>query len=135
MLIFSRTDSGSAGEDAAAAFLERAGVRILHRNWRSGHLELDIVCLYEGFLVFVEVKTRAINGMTHPAEHVGPAKRRHLIQAARRYLAVNSAWERPCRFDVVCVWKEGREYRVEHYPDAFELADTLGGGNAAWQPW
>ena len=33
---------GKAGEDAAAAYLERNGYEIRDRNWRKNHLELDI---------------------------------------------------------------------------------------------
>ena len=35
---------GRAGEDAAATLLHARGMRILARNWRSGPLELDLVC-------------------------------------------------------------------------------------------
>ncbi len=34
---------GKAGEDAAAAYLERNGYAIRDRNWRKNRLELDIV--------------------------------------------------------------------------------------------
>jgi putative endonuclease len=57
---------GKAGEDVAAALLERSGFRILDRNWRPvgarRGLELDMVAECAGTLVFVEVKTRRIAG-------------------------------------------------------------------------
>jgi Holliday junction resolvase-like predicted endonuclease len=57
---------GRAGEDAAAALLERSGFRILDRNWRPAGarrgLELDMVAECAGTLVFVEVKTRRVAG-------------------------------------------------------------------------
>ena len=37
---------GKAGEDIAAGFLIKAGHTILERNWRSGHLEIDLIARY-----------------------------------------------------------------------------------------
>ena len=34
---------GFAGEDMAANLLLQKGYRILERNWRCGHLEVDII--------------------------------------------------------------------------------------------
>jgi len=39
-----RKSLGKAGENAAAAYLEKEDYLIRHRNWRKGHFELDIVC-------------------------------------------------------------------------------------------
>ena len=51
-------DLGKAGENAAAAYLEKEDYLIRHRNWRKGHFELDIVAAKDNELVVVEVKTR-----------------------------------------------------------------------------
>ena len=126
---------GRRGEDAAAAFLERTGAKILARNWRSGRLEVDIICIHEGTLVFVEVKTRDKNGMTRPDEALTATKKTRLIRAARNYIAKHAAWDSPCRFDLICVSCDRETCDVEHYPHAFDLTDFMGGGNAAWQPW
>ncbi|MDR2891748.1 MAG: YraN family protein [Deltaproteobacteria bacterium] len=104
---------GAAGEEAAAAYLHKQGLRILDRNWRPGRsagsggrgLELDIVAVQGGELVFVEVKTR----QTHkglealPADNFTAAKRVKLRRAASFYLSEKQAWDSPCRFDLVCV--------------------------------
>ena len=50
---------GLAGEEEACRYLMHRGYRLLDRNWRVGHLELDIVADYYGEIVFVEVKTRS----------------------------------------------------------------------------
>ena len=62
---------GKAGEDAAVAYLERHDYVIRHRNWRKGHLELDIVAAKNNVLVIVEVKTRSNTEVMEPFEAVG----------------------------------------------------------------
>jgi len=118
---------GRAGEDAAEELLRQAGWRILERNWRQGRHELDLVCEDGDELVFVEVRARSEGGMVSPAESVTPAKQRSLIRAARTYLNTHNAWERSCRFDVVCV-TVGARIRTEHIRHAFELNQTLDRG-------
>ena len=51
-------DLGKEGEDEAVRYLTEKGYCILHRNWRRGRNELDIIATKDGQLVFVEVKTR-----------------------------------------------------------------------------
>ena len=73
---------GKEGEDAVAAYLERKGYTILHRNWRKNRLELDIVATHDGELVVVEVKTRTNTEYKEPQEAVDWRKVRHIVVAA-----------------------------------------------------
>ena len=132
--------TGAAGEDAAATMLRHMGWRILARNWRSGHLELDIVAEDGDTLVFVEVKTRAEHGMQRPYEALTAVKKQRLVRAARSWLAAHEAWNRPCRFDLVCVAAGKGTYQTELIRNVIEYADqgtrhTVGGGHSSWQPW
>ncbi len=52
------TELGIQGERIAAAFLARAGLHVLDRNWRCRDGELDLVARDGDALVFCEVKTR-----------------------------------------------------------------------------
>lgn len=109
--------TGSEGEDAAARAVRARGWKILDRNWRAGHLELDIVCEDGEELIFLEVKTRAENSLSSPLEALTREKRRRLIRAAQAWLSAHDAWERPCRFDLACVTAgntgAGTYYRTE----------------------
>jgi putative endonuclease len=120
-----RQKIGARGEDAAARFLQSRRFKILDRNWRSGSLELDLVCEDGEEIVFVEVKTRTGASMTTPAEGISPGKKRNIVRAARAWLGAHRAWERICRFDVVCVMYNGEEPSLEHCPDAFSLSDLV----------
>lgn len=131
--------TGREGEDTAARYLLDKGYVILDRNWRYGSLELDIVCNDPRedppTIVFVEVRTRDARGRATPAQSVNSCKISRLSRAAGLYLSDKDLWHLPCRFDMLCITKHNRNYTVEHFPNAFEYARSLGGGDTAWQPW
>lgn len=131
--------TGERGEEAAARLLRRMGWKVLDRNWRSASLELDLVCRDGDTIVFVEVKTRAGDGLTSPVEALTAIKRKRLVRAARAWLAAHEAWEDPCRFDLVAVTVREGQYQTELYRHVIELGEdagrSAGRGHAPWQPW
>ncbi|MCY4753526.1 YraN family protein [Pelomonas aquatica] len=104
-----RAATGTAGEDAALAHLQRAGLKLLERNYRvaagpsrrAGEVDL-ILRDRDGTLVFVEVRARADASHGGAAASVTARKQRSLIYAARHYL-LRHASPPPCRFDVVAI--------------------------------
>ena len=48
-----KTEIGQRGEDAAVRFLYSQGFEILERNWRSGHLEIDIIAKDGEYFCFI----------------------------------------------------------------------------------
>jgi putative endonuclease len=132
--------TGAEGEEAAAEYLRRLGWKILDRNWRSRHLELDIVAEERDTVVFVEVKTRAEGGLQSPFEALIPTKKERLCRAAQAWLEAHEAWSRPCRFDLVCVTSRAGTYQTELIRNVIEYGEqgsrnALGGRNSSWQPW
>jgi len=97
------TDLGAHGERIAAAYLTRAGLQILDRNWRCREGEIDIVAREGDALVFCEVKARRGVGFGLPVEAVTAAKQRRLRVLARRWLAGHDQHAPVLRFDVVGV--------------------------------
>jgi hypothetical protein len=57
---------GRDGEQAAVAYLEGCGFRILDRNWRCADGEIDIVAVERHTFVVCEVKTRSGTGTAPP---------------------------------------------------------------------
>jgi len=49
---------GAWGEEIAVKYLLGHGYKILDRNWRDGHKELDVVTRLGDLTIFVEVKLR-----------------------------------------------------------------------------
>ncbi len=96
---------GQRGEDAATAWLQRAGWRIVTRNWRCRGGELDIIAERNEILACVEVRTvsRAPQRLVPTEASVGAAKRRRLEHAMSRWLAEQPHWERMIRFDIMTV--------------------------------
>ena len=114
---------GRAGEDAAAQWLSDHGLRIVDRNWRSGHKEIDIVAESPERLHIVEVKTLSVSedltSALDPAEKVGSAKQSRLIAAAKHYIAVNHILKE-VQFDVVAVRLHSDGLSdIEYIPEAF----------------
>lgn len=113
---------GNAGEEAAAHFLERKGYLIRERNWRIGHLELDIVAQQERQWVVVEVKTLHDGACRTPEEGVNRSKIRRILRAADAYVKLHRIDE-PVRFDIVSVTGDTEHFYIEHFEDAFSPID------------
>lgn len=106
---------GRYGEDLAAAHLVAHGHRLLARNWRCRHGEIDIVAAQGGTLVVCEVKTRSSTRFGLPAEAVTPAKARRLRCLAAAWLADAGGGYDTVRFDVVGVLRPlTGPARIEH---------------------
>ena len=117
--------AGQLGEDIACRYLEGLGQTVLARNWRSSHLEIDIITAdREGNLRFVEVKTRVEPVAQAPELQVNTTKQQRLARAARAYFNDPKApkllaGSGESFFDIVSVvLGEGRQ-EVEYFPAAW----------------
>ena len=114
---------GKRGEDEACAFLVRMGHVLIQRNYRAGHLEIDIITLDRNGVHFVEVKSRVAPVQAEPQENVTPAKQRRIAEAANRYLNRSKdsrlSPDLEISFDVVAVTFDKGETRIEWFPQAF----------------
>lgn len=117
---------GDKGEAAAADYLDAEGYRIMDRNYRFGHNEVDLVCFDpdaragRGELVFVEVKTRSSLGFGAPDEAVDAKKQEHLAAVAQAYLYERKREGTAARFDVVGVLlRQNKPPKIEHHQNAF----------------
>ncbi len=108
---------GKKGEEWAAEWLQAKGYQILHRNYRYGRAEIDIVARKEQLLVFVEVKTRTNLSHGEPETAVSPHKIGRLRKAAEHFIFTTD-WQHDVRFDVIAISVEGNR-EVFHAEDAF----------------
>ncbi len=113
---------GAAGEAAAVAHLEAAGVRVVARDWRCRLGQLDLVCEERGVLVAVEVKARRGSRYGLPQEAVDRRKRAKLRALLEAYRLATGRSGQGCRIDVVAV-RLDRQLHVlgcEHIRDAVQ---------------
>ncbi len=111
---------GKLGEDAAAAYLEARGYRIVGRNVRTPHGEIDLIARAGDHIAFVEVKTRTGTAFGAPETAITPAKWAHMVAAAEYWLyenAVDLDWQ----IDVIAVRfpspRNLQQPEVVHFPN------------------
>ena len=109
---------GKEGEELARDHLLEKGYKILHRNWKSGKKEIDIIAENKDFVVFIEVKTRTDDYLMHPRHAVTSEKQKSIIYAADSYLKRYNI-NKESRFDVISIISNGKTIEIEHIEDAF----------------
>lgn len=113
---------GGKGEDAAVRYLKKKRYIILERNYNIRGGEIDIIAEKDGYVVFVEVKTRSSDNFGTAKEAVTFTKQQRVIRAAQHYMA--GLGDIPVRFDVVAVdgYMDGNKFKaenIEHIENAF----------------
>ncbi len=111
-------EKGKYGESIAASFLQKQGYRILAKNRRYGHKEIDIIAKDNETIVIVEVKLRYTDFFGFPEQAVNKRKQKLLIEAADAYITENNL-NNDVRYDVVAIVFENNKKRLLHIKDAF----------------
>jgi putative endonuclease len=107
------SEIGQIGEDLAAKFLIRRGLRLVCSNFKvpigrnirgvavSG--EIDLIALDEDVLCFIEVKTRSSDEFSSPLSAVNLRKQRQITRTARIYRKIFNLQNFKFRYDVVSI--------------------------------
>ena len=119
MNVLKTSKIGQNGEESACDFLLSRGHQILDRNWRSGHLELDIVSEDQEGLHFVEVKARTAPVTSTLTDQVNRIKQKRISAAALQYLNKKHLVGQEVFFDIVSVLFDGQETVVRYFPQAW----------------
>jgi len=94
--------TGNAGEEIAARWLVKSGYRLVERNWRFRHWEVDIIAAKGQFLHFIEVKTRRSLRFGRPEESITRDKMTNLKNVAEEYQYQHPDWKY-IQFDVLAI--------------------------------
>lgn len=118
--------TGSIGTQAeiwAQTYLERQGLTLVTRNYRTTRGEIDLIMQDNNILVFVEVRLRGNVRHGSAKESINPTKQHRLIYAAEHYLQTKKLCNQAqCRFDAICLDKDpdnNNRYQVEWLRNAF----------------
>ena len=95
-------DTGSRWEDAVLAYLERAGLALIARNFTCRYGEIDLIMRDRDQIAFIEVRYRGDDMHGDGTVSVGAGKQAKIARAAAVYLQRNPVLATmTCRFDVV----------------------------------
>ena len=114
--------TGNKGERLAAEHLQIKGYEILQRNYRSKWGEIDIIAKTKSetrnskddVVVFVEVKTKTTDKFGEPWEMVNAWKVEQVKKMGELWCR-EYGWMGRVRMDVVGVWLNSQEPRIEHW--------------------
>lgn len=115
---------GKLAEDLAADFLAKKGYKILVRNFRFQHHEIDIVSEFQDLIVVTEVKARSYDTLIEPQEAVNKRKIKSIVQTADFFMTDNQI-NKEVRFDIITVLPDKTgALQITHIEDAFQSFDA-----------
>ncbi|MEK6221139.1 MAG: YraN family protein [Chloroflexota bacterium] len=94
---------GQWGENKAAHFLSAKGYKIIARNVRTPHGEIDLIAQRNNLQIFVEVKTRTSKKFGYPEEAITLSKQNHMLEAAQHYLFEEYSEPPDWQIDVIAI--------------------------------
>lgn len=108
---------GKFAEQIAVEQYISKGYAIRDRNWRHGHIEIDIIAQSENTIVFVEVKARSGKDMS-AIDSVNLKKMKSMARGADIYLkSLTGDFE--YRYDIFALTGDFNNYNTELIEDAF----------------
>ncbi len=115
----SSVERGAWAEDLACRHLLDQGLRLVTRNYRCRHGEIDLVMRDGPTIAFIEVRMRNRTDFGSGAESVDARKQVRVLSSAEHYLQRHATLLADCRFDVVSILQSGNTHRLEWIRNAF----------------
>jgi putative endonuclease len=110
----SKLELGKRGEQVAVTYLEAEGMKVIERNWRCRHGEIDIIAEEGTTLVVVEVKTRSGRSHGTALEAVNPVKLARLRMLAAKWLSGQPRTFASVRVDVIALERFAGDFALRH---------------------
>jgi putative endonuclease len=107
---------GRQAEQQACGYLQAKGLRLVDKNYRCRHGEIDLIMLDGEVLVFIEVRYRRSGLFGGALASIDMRKQRKLISTASHYLQAQGQ-RCAARFDVVAIDGNGQ---IDWVPNAFD---------------
>ncbi len=112
---------GNFGEDMASKYLLKNSYKIIARNIKISHQEIDIIAINKEIIVFFEVKTRNIFSKLSGEEAIDAKKIKNIKKAIQAYIKIHNLDLDRAQFDVITVNinQERRIANIKHYIKIF----------------
>lgn len=116
-----RNQIGMDAERNAETFLQKNGLKLITRNFRSRFGEIDLIMFDRNTLVFIEVRCRKSRDYGGAAASVTRRKQLRIIKTAQWFLAQNSRYHKhDCRFDIIAFEDDATQQKPLWYKGAFD---------------
>jgi len=116
---------GTLGEEFAAKYLKKQGMKIVAKNRRFRGGEIDLIAIDGDWLVFVEVRTRSSENFMRPEASIRHHKRQVVARTVRQLKRRYGTADLTPRIDIVAiVWPEGAKEpsEIRHHRGAIAVA-------------
>jgi len=112
---------GQYGEYKTSKLLRKRGYKLLQKNWRHRHGEIDIIAKDGDFLVFVEVRTRNEKAVVTGIHTILSRKKHVLKKTAQAYINLLKQKPTHWRFDVseVTYHQTSKKIEIQYIESAF----------------
>jgi putative endonuclease len=111
-----RKKLGQWGEELAAKYLESKGCELFTKNYQKRMGEIDLICLLNEDLVFVEVKTRTTDKYGYGEEAVDQKKKKKISMMMDRFIRENDQFVKlHPRFDIIVVEIKDLQPKFIHF--------------------
>lgn len=123
---------GKFAEDIAAEYLISLGWKILARNYKLNHGELDIIALDTEAnpeeIAVIEVRCRTLGKIQSPFDSIGPRKLRSLVKYSWEFIN-KIDWEGFWRIDIIGITmkekNDSHDWELEHIRDITSSMNIL----------
>lgn len=112
---------GKLGEKTVQTYLINIGHKIIKTNYRSGHLEIDIISKHKNFVIFTEVKTRVKTAGSIKENPLNSRQTTKIKKAIGAYIFRNKLNFDLIRLDLIIVLVNIKSHQADivHYQDIF----------------
>ena len=112
---------GNKGEALAKKYLINHGYTILASNYRSQHLEIDLIAFRQPYTVFVEVKTRIKTADANLENPLAKWQTKNLKRAIIAYCYAHHLNLELARLDLIVISVNNLQKKatLKHYRDIF----------------
>lgn len=114
-----RSKFGHWGEEKAAEYLAKIGYKLVAKNYRCPHGEIDLIMTRREQLIFVEVKARKSLAFGRPAEAVTKQKQEKIKITALHFLQKHTISYHKLSFDVMELYYVENKLVINHIPHCF----------------